>query len=47
VGLDAEPVVADDAEIAAVMAEVAGVHLVQLEGALAAACKQGQLGATG
>jgi hypothetical protein len=46
-GLDQEPVAADDAEIAGLMGEVAGVHLVQLEGAVAAAAAHGQQGATG
>jgi hypothetical protein len=47
VGLDQEPVAADDAEIAGVMGEVAGVHLVQLEGAIAAAGAHGQQGVKG
>jgi hypothetical protein len=34
VGLDQEPAAADDAEIAAVMSDVPGVHLVQLDGPL-------------
>jgi hypothetical protein len=37
VGLDDDPAVADDADMAAVMAVVGGVHLVQLEGVLLSA----------
>jgi hypothetical protein len=47
VGLQQEPAVADDADVAAVLRVVGGVHLVQLEGVLLAGVAQGKTTATG